>query len=143
MYGHLVTVEVGVERGTNQRMQLNGFAFNQNRLKRLDTQTVQGRRTVQHDRMFADHFFQDIPNFRHFLLYQFFSSFYGSGQTLDFQLVENKRFEQFQRHFLRQTTLMQTQVRTYGNHRTAGIVHTFTQQVLTETTAFTFDHVGQ
>src|SRR5690606_33387658 len=26
--GHLVTVEVGVERSTNQRMQLNGLAFN-------------------------------------------------------------------------------------------------------------------
>ena len=37
VYGHLVTVEVGVERCTNQRVQLNGFTFNQNRLKRLNT----------------------------------------------------------------------------------------------------------
>ena len=50
MHSHLVAVEVGVERGTNQRMQLDGAALNQNRLKRLNTQTVQRRRTVQQHR---------------------------------------------------------------------------------------------
>ena len=143
VYGHLVTVEVGIERRTNEWMQLNGFAFNQNRFKRLNTQTVQSRCTVQHDWMFANHVFQDVPNFWHFLFYQFFGLFDGVGQFQFFQFVENEWFEQFQCHFFRQTTLVQTQVRTYGNHWAAWIVHTFTQQVLTEATALTFNHVCQ
>ena len=143
MYRHLVTVKVGVKRGTYQRMQLNGFTFNQDRFKRLNTQTVQGRRTVQHNRMFANDFFQDVPYFWYFLLYQFFRCFNGRCQTLFFQFMENERLEQFQSHFFRQTALVQTQVWTYGNHGTTGVVHTFTQQVLTETTALTFNHVSQ
>ena len=38
---------------------------------------------------------------------------------------------------------MQTQGRTYGDYRTTGVVNTLTQQVLTETTLLTLDHVGQ
>ena len=38
---------------------------------------------------------------------------------------------------------MQTQVWTYGDNRTTGVVNTLTEQVLTETTLFTFDHIGQ
>ena len=36
--GHLVTVEVSVERRTDERMQLNGLALNEHRLKCLDAQ---------------------------------------------------------------------------------------------------------
>jgi hypothetical protein len=43
---HLVTVEVGIECGTNQRMKLKCLAFNQDRLKGLYAQPVQGRRAV-------------------------------------------------------------------------------------------------
>ena len=35
---HLVAIEVSIERCANQRMQLNGLAFNQLRLERLDAQ---------------------------------------------------------------------------------------------------------
>ncbi len=45
--GHLVTVEVGVERGADQRVQLDGLALDQHRLERLDAQPVQGRRAVE------------------------------------------------------------------------------------------------
>ena len=140
---HLVTVKVGVERGTHQGVQLDGFAFNQNRLERLNTQAVQGGRTVQQNRVFADDFFQNIPNLRHLLLNQFFGCLHGSGQFALFQFVENKRFEQLQCHFFRQTALVQAQVWAHGNHGTAGIVYTFTQQVLAEATALTFNHIGQ
>ena len=46
----------------------NGTSHNiknaKNRLKRLDTQTMQCRCTVQHNRMFFDNIFEDIPDFR-------------------------------------------------------------------------------
>ena len=143
VYGHLVTVEVGVERGAHQGVQLNSLAFNQDRLKSLNTQAVQGRGAVEHNRMFADHFIQNIPYHRYFLLYQFFRCFHGSRFTAHFQFVEDERFEQLQGHAFGQATLMQAQVGAYGNHGTAGVVYAFTQQVLTEAAAFTFNHVGQ
>ncbi len=37
VHGHLVTVEVGVERRTNERMDLERAAFNQSRLECLNT----------------------------------------------------------------------------------------------------------
>ena len=67
--GHLVTIEVSVERGTDQRMQLDRLTFDQHRLESLDAETVKGRRAVQHDRMLADNLFQDIPDFRTFFFH--------------------------------------------------------------------------
>ena len=64
MNSHLVTVEVGVECRTNEGMQLDGLTFDQGRLKSLNSQTVQGRRTVKHDRMFPDDIFKDVPHHR-------------------------------------------------------------------------------
>ena len=43
---HLVAVEVGVKRGTYQRVQLERLALDQHRLERFDTQSVQGWRAV-------------------------------------------------------------------------------------------------
>ena len=60
--GHLVTVEVGVKRRANEGVQLDGLAFDQDGLERLDTQTVQRRRTVQHHGMLFDDLFQNIPH---------------------------------------------------------------------------------
>ena len=140
---HLVTVEVGVKSGTYQRMQMDGLTFDQNRLKSLNTQSVQGRRTVQENRMFADHFFQNVPNFRTFFFNHAFGRFDGRSMSVQFQLGVNERLEQFQRHLLRQTALLQSQFRTDGNNRTAGIVDALAEQVLTETSLFTLQHVGQ
>ena len=61
MYGHLVTVKVGIEGSTHQRMELNGLALDQYRFECLDAQPVQGRRPIEHDRVFTDHLGQDIP----------------------------------------------------------------------------------
>ena len=62
VHGHLVAVEVGVERRADERMQLDRLAFDQHRLERLDAQTVQRRRAVQQHRMLTDHLFEDIPD---------------------------------------------------------------------------------
>ena len=70
VHGHLVAVEVGVECRANQRMELDGLALDQHRLECLDAETMQGRGTIQQHRMFADHLFQDVPNFRSLALHQ-------------------------------------------------------------------------
>ena len=143
VYRHLVTIEVGVECRTHQRVQLDGFTFNQYRLERLDTQTVKGRRPVQHHRVFANHFGEDIPHLGSFALDHLLGRLDGGRQTTPFQLGKDKRLEQFQCHFLGQATLVQLESRTNHDHGTTGVIDSLTQQVLTEATLLTLDHVGQ
>ena len=140
---HLVTVEVGVVRCTYQRMQFDCTAFYQYGFKCLDTQSVQGWGTVQHNRMFFDDIFQDVPNFCLKSFYHSLSGFDVVSQTIFHQFLHYKRFEQLDSHFFRQTALENLQFGAYNDNGTAGVVNTFTQQVLTETTLFTFQHIGQ
>ncbi len=143
MNRHLVAVEVSVECGTHQRVQLDGLSLNQGRLKRLDTQTVQGWRTVEHDRVFTDDFSEDVPHFCRFAFHQFLGCLDGGRQTTALQLAENERLEQFQRHFLGQTALVQAQSRPDHDNGTTGVVNALAQQVLTEAALLTLDHVRQ
>ena len=64
VHGHLVAVEVGVERRADERMQLDRLALDQGRLEGLDAEAVQRRRAVQQHRMLADHLIEDVPNLR-------------------------------------------------------------------------------
>src|SRR5690606_8798428 len=130
--GHLVTVEVGVKCSANQRMQLNCLTFDKDRFKCLDAQTVQRRRTVQHDRVFADNLFEDVPNHWFLRFYQFLGGLDCRCQAHHFQTIENERLEQFERHQLGQTALVQLELRAHHNNRTAGVVDALAQQVLTE-----------
>ncbi|RML80683.1 hypothetical protein ALQ89_06468 [Pseudomonas amygdali pv. tabaci] len=141
--GHLVAVEVGVVRSTDQRVQLNSLTFDQYWFKRLDAQTVKRWRAVQKHRVFANYFSKNVPDLWQLALDHLLGSFDGRGQATHFQLAENERFEQLESHFFRQTALVQTQGRTYGNYRTARVVNALTEQVLTETTLLTLDHVSQ
>jgi hypothetical protein len=79
---HLVAVEVGVERGTDERVKLDRLAFDQGRLERLNAQTVKRRRAVQQNRMLADHLVEDIPDFRLFLFDQLLGLLDGRGIPL-------------------------------------------------------------
>ncbi len=143
MYCHLVTVKVGVERSADQWMQLNGLAFDQHGFKSLNTETVQRRRAVQQNRMLANHVFQDIPDFWSFFFNLLLGCLDCGCQTQHFQLVENERLEQLQRHLLWQAALMQFQLWTDHNDGTTGVVDTLAQKVLTEATTLTLDHVCQ
>src|SRR5690606_19927340 len=110
---------------------------------RLDTQTVQRRRTVQQYRVLANNFGQNVPHLRQLALNHFLGSFDRRRQTTVLQLAKNKRLEQLQRHLLGQTALMQTQRRSYHDDRTTAVVDSLTQQVLTEATLLTLHHVSQ
>ncbi len=141
--GHLVPVKVGVKRGADQRMQLDRLAFDQDRFKGLNAKAVQRWRPVQHDRVFADHRVQNVPNLAPFFFHQLLGLFDGGRNS---QLVEpciDKRLEQLQGHFLWQTALMQQQFRPDHDYRTSGIVHAFPEQVLTEPALFPLQHIRQ
>ena len=143
MHSHLVAIEVGVECRTCQRMQLNGLTFYHFRLERLNTQAVQRWCTVQQHRMTLHHIFQNIPNNRIFAVDDFFGRFYGFDNTAFYQLTDNERFIQFGSHIFRQTAFAHFQFGANDDNRACRIVNTFTQQVLTETTLFTFQAIRQ
>ena len=142
MYGHLVAVKVGIERMTNKRVQSDRLSFDQHRLESLNTQTVQRRRTVKHNRMFAHNFVQNGKHFARFFFDKGFRFFNIEHDVLIDQFFHNKGLEQFKRHFRRQTALPQLQFGADADNRTAGIVDALTEQVLPETSLFSFKHVG-
>ena len=130
---HLVTVEVSVERGTNERMQTNSLAFNEHRLECLNAQTVKGWSAVQEHGMFRDDLFEHVPNVACATIHCALrcldvSCIFKLDQTLD-----DEWFEELECHRRRQTALMQLQGRANNDYRTARVVNALTEQVLTET----------
>src|SRR5258708_2246098 len=98
---------------------------------------------VQHDRMFTDNIFQDVPDDRLLLLDHFLGLLDGCAVALRFELVIDERLEQFQRHLLRQTALVERELRTDDDHRTAGIINALAEQVLTEAPLLALERVAQ
>ena len=143
VHGHLVAVEVGVERRADERVQLDRLAFDQHRLERLDAQAVQRRRAVQQHRMLADHLFEDVPDFRALALDQALGGLDGRGFAAQLQLLEDERLEQLERHLLRQAALVQAQRRTDHDDRAARVVDALAEQVLAEAALLALDHVGE
>ena len=62
VHGHLIAVEIGVERGADQRVQLDRFTLDQHRVEGLNAKAMESWRPVQQHRMLADHFFEDVPH---------------------------------------------------------------------------------
>ena len=124
MDSHLVTVEVSVEGRAHQRMQLDGLTLYQDRLKGLDTQSVQGRGTVQHNRMLFDNILQHIPYLRLQSLYHLLGILYIVGGSVGNQLLHNKRLKQLNGHFLWKSALVYLKLRSNHDNGTSGIVHT-------------------
>ena len=107
MHGHLVTVEVRVERGTDERVDADGFAFDENRLERLNAEAVQRRSAVEHHGMLADDVFQNVPNDGFLLLDHFLGLLDGRAVALRFELVIDERLKQLKRHLLGQAALVE------------------------------------
>ncbi len=141
MHSHLVTVKVGVISRTNQRVNFQSAALNQNRLKSLNTQAVQRRRTVQQNWVFTDNVLQNVPNLRPHTLHHAFGAFDIMRHTVMHKPFHHKGLKQLQRHFLGQAALMHLQFRANHDNGTAGIVNTFTQQVLAETPLLAFQQI--
>src|SRR6201994_3671338 len=103
-----------------------------------------GRRcAVEQPGVFANNLFEDIPHLRTFTLDQPLGGLDGRRFATELQLLEDEGLEQLQRHLLRQSALVQAQLRTPHDDRTARVVRTLAEQVLTEPALLALDHVGQ
>ena len=143
MNRHLVAVKVGVERGTNQRMQLNRFAIDQFRLESLNAQAMQRRSAVQHHGMMLNHFFQSVPNFWLQAVDHATRRLDIGRETLLHQALHHERLEEFECHFFGQTALVKAHIRADNDNRTSGIIDALAQQVLAETAFFALQHIGE
>ncbi len=141
--GHLVAVEVGVVGRADQRVQLDRLAFDQHGFECLDAETVKRRRAVQQDRVFADDFIQDVPDFLAFLLDPLLRLLQGHRETLGVEPGVDERLEQFERHLLGQAALVQLEFGAGHDDRTARIVDALAEQVLAEAALLALEHVGQ
>ena len=140
---HLVAVEVRVERRAAQGMQLDGATLDQHRLKRLNAETVQRRRTVQHDGTILDDVFQRVPDLRLALIDLLLGALDVVGDAVLDKLLHHKGTKQLDCHFLRHAALIELQLRTDDDNGTAGIVNALAEQVLTETPLLALEHIGQ
>ena len=143
MHRHLVTVKVGVVGTASQRMQTDGLPLDQGRLKGLDGKPVQGRRTIQQDRVLPGHLLEHVPNLRCLAVDQFLGGTNGVNVAEILEPADDERLKQHERHFLWQTALVQLELGTDHDHRSAGVVHALAEQVLAEAPALALEHVAQ
>ncbi len=143
VHGHLVAVEVGVERRADERVDTDGLPFHEHRLERLDSQTVERRRAVQQHRVVANYVFEDLVHLGALALHDLLGALHRLGDPLVHQLVDDERLEELERHRLRQTALVQLELRAHHDHRTTGVVHALAEQVLTEAALLALEHVRE
>ena len=143
VHRHLVTVEVGVERLADQRVQLDGLALDQLRLEGLDAQAVQGRRAVEQHRVLGDDLFEHVPHLRAAALDHALRGLDVLRVVEVDQPLHDERLEQLQRHLLGQAALVQLELRADHDDRTAGVVDALAEQVLAEPALLALEQVGQ
>ena len=143
VHRHLVAVEVRVERGADQRVDLDRLALDQLRLEGLDAQAVQRRRPVEQHRVLGDDLFQHVPHDRPGALDHPLGGLDVLRVVQVDQPLHHERLEQLQRHLLGQAALVQLELRADDDDRTARVVDALAQQVLAEPALLALEHVGQ
>ena len=139
--GHLVAVEVRVERGADERVDADGLALDQDRLEGLDAETVQRRRAVEHDRVLADDLFEDVPDHAAATVDHALGALDVLRVVEVDQALHDERLEQLERHGLGKAALVELELRADHDDRTAGVVDALAEQVLAEAALLALEHV--
>ena len=143
VHGHLVAVEVRVEGGAHQRVQVDGLALNENRLEGLDGETVQGRCAVEKDQAILDHLGEHVPHGRHLAV----DGTLGALDVLDLaelhEAAHHERLEELEGHLRGQAALMQLELRVDDDDRAAGVVDALAQEVLAEAALLALEGLGE
>src|SRR5690606_38458581 len=91
----------------------------------------------------ADHLVEDVPDLLALLLDPLLGLLERHRQALGIKPGVDERLEQLERHLLRQAALVQLELGTGHDHRTARIVDALAEQVLAEAALLALEHVGQ
>ncbi len=141
--GHLVAVEVGIETFADQRVNLDGVAFDQHGLEGLDTHPVQGGGPVQEHGVIGDHLVQDVPHLFIAPLEHPLGALDRVGVVEVLEPANHERLKQLERDLLGQAALMQLQLGADDDHASRRVVDAFAEQVLAEPALLALDHVGE
>ena len=106
VYGHLVSVKVGVVCRTHKRMELESPALDQNRLKCLDAEPVERWCAVQKHRVLGDDFVKRIPYLCTRALHHLLCALDVVRKAVLDQLLHYKRFEQLNGHLFGKAALI-------------------------------------
>ena len=141
--GHLVAVEVRVERVADERMHLDRLALDEDRLEGLDAESMERRRAVQQHRMLGDDLLEHVPDLgRHRVDVLLRRLDVLHALAVD-EPAHDERLEELERHDLRQAALVELQVRPGDDHRAARVVDALAEQVLPEAALLALEHVGE
>src|SRR4051794_276429 len=143
VHGHLVAVEVGVERLADERVDLDRLALDEHRLERLQAETVERRSAVQQDRVLLDDLLEHIPHLGDHRVDHLLGRLDVLHRLALDEPGHDERLEQLEGHQLRQAALVQPQRRARHDHRSAGVVDALAEQVLAEPALLALQHVGQ
>src|SRR4051812_958982 len=143
MHGHLVAVEVGVERLAHQRVHLDRLALDEHRLERLQAEAVERGSAVQQHGVLLDHFLQHVPDLGDHRVDHLLGRLDVLYRLALDEPRHDERLEQLEGHQLRQAALVQPQRRARHDHRSPGVVDALAEQVLAEAPLLALEHVGQ
>ena len=140
---HLVAVEVGVEGGAHQRVQVDGLTLNKDRLEGLDGEAVQRRCAVEKHQAILDDLVEHVPDGGHAAV----DGALGALDVLDLaqldQAAHHEGLEELKRHGRGKAALVQLEVRVDDDNGTAGVVDTLAQQVLAEAALLALERLGE
>src|SRR5205085_1129213 len=108
-----------------------------------DAEAVKGRSAVQQNRVLLDDLFEDVPDLGTLLLDHLLGGLDGGDEALLLELVVDERLEELQGHLLGKTALVQLQVRSDDDDRTARVVDALSEEVLTEAALLALQHVAE
>ena len=141
--GHLVTVEVRVVGGANERMDADRRAFDELRLERLDRKAVKRRRAVEEDGVTLGDFREDVPDLGGLAVDHLFRRANGVAVAEFFQAANDEWLEQSESHLFRKTALTELEVGTDDDDGAAGVIDALAEKVLAETTTLTLKHIAE
>src|SRR5438876_6369469 len=104
---------------------------------------MERRRAVQQHRMLANDFFEHVPHFGPLQLDHLLRLLDRGDEAALFELVVDERLEELERHLLRQAALLQLQIWTDDDDRTAGVIDALAEQVLPEPALLALERIRQ
>ncbi len=141
--GHLVAVEVRVERGAHHRVEADGLALDEHGLERLDREAVQRGRAVEHDRLALGDLVEDVPDHGVVPLDELLRAAHGVRGAALLEAADDERLEEHERHLLGQAALPELQVRPADDDGAAGVVDALAEEVLAEAARLALEHVAE
>ena len=143
MDGHLVAVEVGVERRRDERVDADGLALDEDRLERLDAEAVERRRAVEHHRVPLDHLLEDVEHVGGAAVDDLLRALDRLHDAALDELADDERLEELDGHLLREPALVQPELRPDDDDGTARVVDALAEEVLAEPALLALEHVAQ